>query len=136
MSDRKAHGEFLKFDVNQFVERNIKYKGEDIQILIRDKSGKQEINELQESIFNKLSNKKELDSLDNYCKSIIEKEIKEDFFDERFIHKYSGIESLRIEVNGIVVVFPTILRQDKNNPDEVQIDSTRNIRISLNIKIF
>jgi hypothetical protein len=130
MSDRKSYGEFLKFDVNQFVERNIKYKGEDIQILIRDKSGKQEINELQESIFNKLSNKKELDSLDNYCKSIIEKEIKEDFFDKRFIHKYSGIESLRIEENGIVVVFPTILRQDKNNPDEVQIDSTRNIRIS------
>ena len=130
MSDRKSYGEFLKFDVNQFVEREIKYKGEDIQILIRDKSGKQEINELQESIFNKLSNKKELDSLDNYCKSIIEKEIKEDFFDERFTHKYSGIESLRIEENGIVVVFPTILRQDKNNPDEVQIDSTRNIRIA------
>jgi hypothetical protein len=130
MSDRKSYGEFLKFDVNQFVERNIKYKGEDIQILIRDKSGKQEINELQESIFNKLSNKKELDSLDNYCKSIIEKEIKEDFDNERFIHKYSGIESLRIEENGIVVAFPTILRQDKKNPDEVQIDSARNIRIA------
>lgn len=130
MSERKAYGEYLTFDVYKFVERNIKYKGEDIQILITDESGNQEINELQESIFKKLSNKKELDSLNNYCKPIIEKEIKEDFDNERYVHKYNGIQAIRIEKNGIVVIFPTILRQERNNPDEVQIDSARDIRIS------
>ena len=130
MSDRKPYGEYLTFDVYKFVEREIKYKGEDIQILITDESGHQEINELQESIFKKLSDKKELDSLNNYCKSIIEKEIKEDFDNEQYIHKYNGIQAIRIEKNGIVVIFPTILRQERNNPDEVQIDSARDIRIS------
>lgn len=130
MSDKKPYGEYLTFDVYKFVEREIKYKGEDIQILITDESGNQEINELQESIFIKLSNKKELDSLDNYCKSIIEKEIKEDFDNERYVHKYNGIQAIRIEKNGIVFIFPTILRQERNNPDEVQIDSARDIRIS------
>ena len=130
MSDRKPYGEYLTFDVYKFVEREIKYKGEDIQILITDESGHQEINELQESIFKKLSNKKELDSLNNYCKPIIEKEIKEDFDNERYVHKYNGIQAIRIEKNGIVVIFPTILRQERNNPDEVQIDSARDIRIS------
>lgn len=130
MSDRKPYGEYLTFDVYKFVEREIKYKGEDIQILITDESGNQEINELQESIFKKLSNKKELDSLNNYCKSIIDKEVKEDFDNEQYTHKYNGIQAIRIEKNGIVVIFPTILRQERNNPDEVQIDSARDIRIS------
>lgn len=130
MLERKPYREFLKFDVNQFVEHNIKYKGEEIEILIEDRSGNQEVNELQDSILKKLSNEKEIESLNNYCKSIITKDIEEDLSDDEYICQYNGIRAIRIEENGIVVVFPAILRQDRNNPKEVQIDSARDIRIS------
>lgn len=130
MTEVNPQGEFLKIDVPQTVDTTINYKGKEIKIFLWDKSGKQEINDLQKTILSKLSNEKEMNSIDMICKKIYEKEIEEGLNDENYFYKYDGIHGINIHKDGVLYVWSDTIKINRQNQKERYSDTHRVIRIS------
>ena len=130
MTEVNTQGEFLKIDVPQTVDTTITYKGKEIKIFLWDKSGKQEINDLQKTILSKLSDEKEMSSLDMICKKIYEKEIKEELDDKNYFYEYNGIHGINIHKDGVLYVWADMIKISRQNQKERYSDTHRVIRIS------
>lgn len=130
MTEVSTHGEFLKIDVPQTVDTTITYKGKEIKIFLWDKSGKQEVNDLQKTILSKLSDEKEMSSLDMICKKIYEKEIEENLNDNTYFYKYDGIHGVNIHKDGVLYVWADTIKINRQNQKDRYTDTHRVIRIT------